>query len=65
VKISRERQFNLDEATYTEPEIMVRPASLKSKTSKGHEAHLIVEVADTSLTKDTGRKPRSVSANTG
>lgn len=58
VCISVERQFNLDEATYTEPDLIVRPAPIKTYDLKGSEALLVVEVADTSFTKDVGVKAR-------
>jgi Uma2 family endonuclease len=58
VCVSVERQFNLDEATYTEPDLIVRPASIKTYDLKGSEALLVVEVADTSFTKDVGVKAR-------
>jgi Uma2 family endonuclease len=58
LKISREAQFNLDEATYTEPDLIVRPAAIKTYDLKGSEALLVVEVADTSFTKDVGVKAR-------
>lgn len=58
VRISKEVQFNLDEATYTEPDLLVRPPTIKSYDLKGHEALLVVEVADTSLVKDSTFKAR-------
>jgi Uma2 family endonuclease len=58
VCVSVERQFNLEEATYTEPDLIVRPASIKTYDLKGSEALLVVEVADTSFTKDVGVKAR-------
>lgn len=59
VRISVERQFNLDEATYTDPDLVVRPAGTKIYDLKGPEALLVVEVADSSWDKDTGLKART------
>jgi Uma2 family endonuclease len=56
--ISVERQFNLDESTYTDPDILVRPADIKSYDVRGDMALLVVEAADSSLEKDLGTKAR-------
>jgi Uma2 family endonuclease len=58
VKISTERQFNLDEATYRVPDIIVRPSTIKTYDLTGVEALLVVEVAETSLAYDTGGKAK-------
>jgi Uma2 family endonuclease len=50
--ISQEKQFNLDDETYTKPEIMVRPRAIKAPDVRGDSALLIVEVADSSLSYD-------------
>ena len=56
VRISVERQFNLSETTYTAPDLLVRPASIKAYDLKGPDALLVVEVADSSLAYHTGLK---------
>jgi Uma2 family endonuclease len=56
VRIGVERQFNLDDATFTDPDLLVRPAHIKSYDLRGETALLVVEVADTSWKKDTGIK---------
>jgi Uma2 family endonuclease len=50
--ISQEKQFNLDDETYTKPEIMVRPRAIKAPDLRGDTALFIVEVADSSLSYD-------------
>jgi Uma2 family endonuclease len=50
--ISQKKQFNLDDETYTKPEIMVRPRATKAPDLPGEAALLIVEVADSSLSYD-------------
>jgi Uma2 family endonuclease len=54
--ISQEKQFNLDDETYTKPEIMVRPRAIKAPDVRGDSALLIVEVADSSLSYDLAVK---------
>ena len=54
--VSTERQFNLDEATYTDPDLLVRPAAIKSYDLRGETALLVVEVADSSLSYDQSTK---------
>ena len=58
VKVSIERQFNLDPYTYTDPDLIVRPASIKSYDLRGDTVLLVVESADSSLDKDLGTKAR-------
>jgi Uma2 family endonuclease len=58
VKVSIERQFNLDASTYTDPDLIVRPTSIKSYDLRGHDVLLVVEIADTSWEKDIGTKAR-------
>lgn len=62
VRISVERQFNLDELTYTMPDIVVRPAGVSSYRVRGNTALLVIEVADSSWEKDTGAKARIYAA---
>ncbi len=54
--VSVERQFNLDEATYTGPDLLVRPAAIKSYDLRGDTALLVVEIADLSLAYDQTTK---------
>jgi Uma2 family endonuclease len=61
-RLSAERQFNLDEATYADPDIIVRPAGIKAYDLRGADALLVVEVADSSWEKDTGLKARTYAA---
>jgi len=56
--VSVERQFNLDAHTYTNPDLIVRPASIKSYDLRGDTVLLVVEAADSSLDKDLGTKAR-------
>ena len=56
--VSVERQFNLDEATYTEPDLIVRPAAIKSYDLRGAPALLVVEVADSSVYVDIGARAK-------
>ena len=58
VAISIERQFNLSDATYTKPDLFVRPSTIKAYDLKGPDVLLVVEVADTSLAYDSGLKAR-------
>ncbi|MGE0699741.1 MAG: Uma2 family endonuclease [Hyphomicrobiaceae bacterium] len=60
--VSVERQFNLDEATYTDPDLVVRPAAIKMYDLKGPDALLVIEVADSSWDKDTDLKVRTYAA---
>ncbi len=54
--VSTERQFNLDDSTYTEPDLLVRPTSIKSYDVRGSAALLVVEIADSSLGYDQTTK---------
>ena len=56
--VSIERQYNLGEATFVDPDIIVRPAAIKTYDLKGPDALLVVEVADSSLKYDMGAKAR-------
>lgn len=59
IRVSVERQFNLDESTYTDPDLLVCPASIKSYDARGETALLVVEIADSSWKKDTVTKAGS------
>jgi Uma2 family endonuclease len=54
--VAAEPQFNLNPHTYTVPDILVRPTAIKTPDLRGHEALLVVEVADTSLSYDLKSK---------
>jgi Uma2 family endonuclease len=56
VFVSCEPQFNLTQDTYTVPDILVRPAAIKTPKLRASEALLVVEVADTSLEYDLRTK---------
>ncbi len=56
VFISQVSQFNLSEDTYVVPDILVRPAAIKTYDLHGSDALLVVEVADTSLRYDLNTK---------
>jgi len=56
VRVSVEQQFNLDPFTYTDPDIIVRPATVKTYDLRGGTVLLVVEVADSSFEKDIGHK---------
>jgi len=50
--VAAEPQFNLSQDTYTVPDILVRPAAIKTYDLRGADALLVIEVADTSLGYD-------------
>ena len=56
VHIVNERQFNLGDDTYTKPDILVRPAEIRTPDLRGDTVLLIVEVAATSLDFDLRTK---------
>ena len=58
IYVSIERQYNLGEATFVDPDLIVRPAAIKTNDLKGPDALLVVEVADSSLRYDTTTKAR-------
>jgi Uma2 family endonuclease len=51
-----EPQFNLDDDTYLNPDILVHPATIPTAKVRGDDALLVVEVADTSLRYDLNTK---------
>jgi Uma2 family endonuclease len=51
-----EPQFNLDDDTYLNPDILVHPVSIPTPDVRGGDALLVVEVADTSLRYDLNTK---------
>jgi Uma2 family endonuclease len=56
VMVASEPQFNLARDTYTEPDILVHPASIETPDVRGSDALLVVEVSDTSLNYDLRTK---------
>jgi Uma2 family endonuclease len=54
--VAAEAQFNLSADTYTVPDILVRPVSIKTPDLRGGDALLVIEVADTSLSYDLKSK---------
>ena len=55
-RVSTERQFNLDDSTYTEPDLIVQPVSIKIPDVRGDTALLVVGVSDSSLDYDRTTK---------
>ncbi|MDB5643338.1 MAG: hypothetical protein JWN07_2655 [Hyphomicrobiales bacterium] len=53
-----ETTFRLSDDTFVEPDFLVFPASVSLRDLKGPDAVLAIEVADSSLGYDLGRKPR-------
>ena len=49
-------QLNLDDATFAKPDILVRPAAIRSPDVRGPTALLVIEIADTSLDFDLRTK---------
>jgi Uma2 family endonuclease len=56
VFVAQEPQFNLNEDTYTVPDIVVRPAPGETYLLRAVDALLVVEVAETSLSYDLRTK---------
>jgi Uma2 family endonuclease len=56
VFVAAEPQFNLSPDTYTVPDVLVRPAAIKTPDLRAGDALLLVEVADTSLDYDLRTK---------
>ncbi len=54
--VSSESQFDLSPDTYLVPDVLVRPASIKTPDLRGPDALLVVEIADTSLSYDLTTK---------
>ena len=54
--VTSEPQFNLSQDTYTEPDILVRPATIRTPDLRGGDTLLVIEVADTSLGYDLNTK---------
>jgi Uma2 family endonuclease len=58
VQIAPETTFRLSKDTYLEPDFVVYPRTVGLVRIKGENVLLVVEVADTSLRYDRGRKAR-------
>ena len=56
LRVAAEVQFNLTDDTYTVPDLLVYPATIKVPHVCGASALLVVEVADSSLTYDLDTK---------
>jgi Uma2 family endonuclease len=56
VFVAPEPQLNLSADTYTAPDILVRPAAIKTPDLRGRDALLLVEIADSSLGYDLDTK---------
>jgi Uma2 family endonuclease len=54
--VASEPQFNLSEETYTVPDILVHPRTIKTYDLRGGDSLLVVEVAETSLDYDLRTK---------
>jgi Uma2 family endonuclease len=61
--VASEPQFNLNEDTYTIPDILVRPAAIKTPDLRGADALLLVEIADSSLGYDLETKAPLYASN--
>jgi Uma2 family endonuclease len=57
-RVIPETTFRLSVDTFIEPDFLVYPASVSLRDLKGPDAVLAIEVADSSLGYDLGRKPR-------
>jgi Uma2 family endonuclease len=56
--IAQETTFRLSDDTFVEPDFLVFPTTVSLRNLKGPDAALAIEVADSSLGYDLGRKPR-------
>lgn len=57
--ITAKPQFNLGDDTYSIPDLLVLPASMKAYDLRGADALLVVEIADTSLAYDRDTKAKT------
>jgi Uma2 family endonuclease len=58
VFVASESQFNLADDTLVIPDVLVRPAAIRTPDLRGKDALLVVEVAETCLAYDRGMKAR-------
>lgn len=63
VRIVAEPQLNLAEDTYAGPDLLLRPAKLRTPDIGGATALLVIEIADSSLAYDLGTKAGLYSAH--
>jgi Putative restriction endonuclease len=61
--VASESQFNLADDTFVIPDMLVRPAAIRTPDLRGKDALLVVEVAETSLAYDRGMKARLFSSH--
>lgn len=61
--IVEETQLNLAPDTYTDPDIIVLPASIRAPDAMGKDLLLLIEIADSSKAYDLGRKPHIYAAH--
>jgi Uma2 family endonuclease len=61
--VASEPQLNLSADTYTEPDILIRPAAIKTPDLLGSDALLLVEIADSSLDYDLRIKASLYASN--
>lgn len=61
--VAAEPQLNLSADTYTVPDILVRPAAIKTPDLRGNGALLLVEIADSSLGYDIETKAPIYASN--
>jgi len=54
--VAQETTLRLDERSFLEPDFCVFPRSLDPEAMRGHDVLLAIEIADTSLRYDLGRK---------
>lgn len=55
-RVAEQHQFNLAPDTYTEPDILVHPRSIKLPDVDGAAALLLIEIADSSRNRDLTQK---------
>ena len=56
VRVAQETTLRLDEKSFLEPDFCVYPGHLKPGDMRGYDVMLAIEVADSSLSYDRGRK---------
>ncbi len=62
LRVGEEKQVNLTDTSYVKPDILVWPTSMKVPDVRGPDVLLVVEVAESSLTKDRVFKRRVYAA---
>jgi Uma2 family endonuclease len=56
IVVASEPQFNLDDVTYLNPDILVHPVAIETPDVRGGDVLLVVEIADSSLRYDLDTK---------